>query len=71
MQGLGIISLCDTWVPLVPPNFFLFEKKTACKGISVEQDQMNTFHWAKLQYWNSFGLWNGHKYQSSHLNFTI
>ena len=40
MQGLGIISLCDTWVPLVPPPHFVFFssyfQKTAFYAISVE-----------------------------------
>ena len=60
VKGMGIISLSEAEWHLVPPIFCLFvsliHKKTAFKAISVEQVQMDTFHQAKLQYWNSCEL---------------
>ena len=43
MQGLGIISLYDTRVPLVPPNFVLFQ--AIFKKLHFRLFQLNRAKW--------------------------
>ena len=64
MKGKGNISWRDSWVT---PNdtydtaFLAHFLKIEFQAISVEQGQIDTFHQAKLQYWNScvqlFPVW--------------